>query len=99
MRAREYGADSASVWRIVSERLPPGRSISRTSIITFLNRMVERGVLSNQEVTGKGGHRKIYHTKLDEGGFIMQTLETLLQNLMEDFPEETRAAFHSSDSA
>ena len=94
----EYGADSASVWRVVSERLPLGRSISRASIISFLNRMVERGVLAYKEVTGKGGHRKIYHTVLDEEGFIMQTLETLCQNIMADFPEETRAAFYNSNS-
>lgn len=33
-------------WRRVNERLGEGRSISRASIIIFLNRMVDRGVLS-----------------------------------------------------
>ncbi len=44
-------------------------SISRASIINFMNRMVDEGVLGYHEITGKGGHRRIYKAKTDEKGF------------------------------
>lgn len=85
----EYGVDSASAWRVVSERLPPGETISRATVIHYLNRMVDRGVLGVREVTGKGGHRKIYFPLLDENGLIMDVLGTVFHSMMDDFPEET----------
>ena len=51
----EEGATSAPTWRTVNERLRDGKTISRASIIFFLNRMVDQGVLSWRDATGKGG--------------------------------------------
>jgi len=62
----EEGAGSAPTWRSVNERLGEGKTISRASIIYFLNRMVDQDVLSWRDATGKGGHRRIYNTNLDE---------------------------------
>ncbi|MFP3951419.1 MAG: BlaI/MecI/CopY family transcriptional regulator [Candidatus Bathyarchaeia archaeon] len=84
------GASSRQVWNAVNERLPAGSSISRASIINFLNSMVEEGVLTYTETTGKGGHRRIYSAKLDEEGFKKYIAETVLENMMRDWPEETK---------
>ena len=54
--------------------------------------MRNRGVLSGQDTTGKGGHHAIYHPKLDELGFIAYVANELLDSLIENFPAEMRLA-------
>ncbi|MBN1683772.1 hypothetical protein JW865_09505 [Candidatus Bathyarchaeota archaeon] len=85
------GASSREVWNQVNKVLK-NKTISRASIINFLNAMVDEGVLNYHEITGKGGHRRIYSTKLDEAGFKQYVAELVLGNLMRDFPEETKDA-------
>jgi len=63
----EEGATSAPTWRTVNERLGEGKTISRASIINFLNRMVDQNVLSWRDTTGKGGHHRIYVPNPDAG--------------------------------
>jgi predicted transcriptional regulator len=84
------GSSSREVWQAVNDRLEGSKSISRASIINFLNSMVDEGVLTYQETTGKGGHRRIYFAKLDEEDFKKYVAETVLENLMRDWPEETK---------
>ena len=86
------GASSRDVWVQVNEDLKGKRTISRASIINFLNSMVDEGVLSYTETTGKGGHRRIYSAKYDEAGFKEYIAKVVLRNLLRDFPEETRKA-------
>jgi len=83
------GASSREVWNHVNEAMKI-KTISRASIINFLNAMVDEGVLGYTEITGKGGHRRIYSTKLDEAGFKKYVAETILMNLLRDFPSETK---------
>jgi predicted transcriptional regulator len=83
------GAGSGLTWRAVNERLEEGKTISRASVIFFLNRMLDQGVLSWRDATGKGGHHKIYITKLDERGYKKYIVRTLLESVDKDFPEET----------
>jgi predicted transcriptional regulator len=85
------GASSREVWMGINQNLKT-RSISRASVINFLNAMVEEGVLENNEITGKGGHRGIYSAKLDEATFKRYIAEVVLGTLKRDFPEETRKA-------
>jgi len=85
----DEGAGSGLTWRAVNERLEEGKTISRASIIFFLNRMLDQGVLSWRDATGKGGHHKIYITKLDESGYKKYVVRTLLESVAKDFPEET----------
>ena len=73
----------------INQRLGLG-SISRASIINFLEDMVEMGVLSKRETTGKGGYRGIYSSKIDESGFKRFIAETSLEALMRNFSEETK---------
>jgi predicted transcriptional regulator len=86
------GASSRDVWVQVNEDLKGKRTISRASIINFLNSMVDEGVLSYTEITGKGGHRRIYSAKYDEAGFKEYIAKVVLGNLLRDFPEEARKA-------
>jgi len=88
---KDVGASSREVWNQVNKVLK-NKTISRASIINFLNAMVDEGVLNYHEITGKGGHRRIYSTKLDEARFKQYVAELVLGNLMRDFPEETKDA-------
>jgi predicted transcriptional regulator len=66
-----------------------GETISRASVINFLEDLREMGVLSGEERTGKGGHHWVYYPKLDEAGFKRFIAETLLEKLIREFPGET----------
>ncbi len=44
-------------------------SISRASVINFMNAMVDEGILGYHEITGKGGHRRIYKANMTEKEF------------------------------
>ena len=85
----DEGAGSGKVWRYVNDALPDGKSISRASIIFFLNRMVDEGVLDFRDATGKGGHHRIYIPKLDERGYKKYVVQTLYKSVYKDFPEIT----------
>ena len=41
----EEGAVSGLIWKVVNEKLEPGGSISRASVILAMNRFVDQGVL------------------------------------------------------
>jgi predicted transcriptional regulator len=84
------GLTSRAVYTHVNKRLDGGKSISRASIINFLNAMVEEGVLDYVEETAKGGYRRVYSAKLDEVGFKRELAESFVSSLMRDFPEETK---------
>jgi len=69
-----------------------GETISRASVINFLESMKEMGVLKGDEKTGKGGHRWIYSPAMNEAEFKRFIAETLIKKLMRDFSEETAEA-------
>jgi len=87
------GANSRTVWIETNKALKTD-TISRASIINFLNDMKELGVLTGDDRTGKGGHHWIYKAAMDEAGFKRFIASTLLESLMRDFPEETKAALN-----
>ena len=74
----------------MNKRLDGGKSISRASIINFLNAMVEEGVLDYVEETGLGGYHRVYSVKFDEAGFKRSLVKSFVSSLMKDFPLETR---------
>jgi predicted transcriptional regulator len=86
----EEGAGSGSIWKVVNEKLKPGGSISRTSVIFAMNRFVDQGVLGYRDRTGKGGHHKIYYPLMDEKRYLKYLLKTMVESMMRDFPEETK---------
>jgi predicted transcriptional regulator len=79
------------VWDRVNAELKPN-TISRASIINFLEAMREAGVFKGVERTGKGGYHWIYSPSMNEAEFKEFIVKTLLESLMRDFPEETRTA-------
>ena len=89
------GVTSREVWIQVNDAFEEGKTISRASIINFLNDMVDEGVLGFVEESGKGGYHRVYHTKLNESAFKIYLAETILNSMLKDFPEETRKAVKS----
>lgn len=88
-KKEEDGAISKEVYEHVNVALKGVRTISRASIINFLNAMVDEGVLNYKEETCKGGYRRIYYPKLDERGFKKHIAKTVINSLVKDFREET----------
>ena len=83
--------ESWPIWTHVNEVLSgSGRSISRASIIFFLDDMSELGVLSREVVVGKGGTRDKYRALMDERGYRKFIVTTILKSSFRDFPEATR---------
>ena len=80
------GAKSFTVWEKVNKMLE-GETISRASVINFLEAMREAGVLSGVEETGKGGYHWVYSAATDEVGFKQFIAKTLLEKLMREFPD------------
>jgi hypothetical protein len=89
--ATPEGLGSKAVWDRVNAELKPN-TISRASIINFLESMREAGVLKGDERTGKGGHHWIYSPAMNEAEFKQHIARTILESLMRDFPEETAEA-------
>ena len=89
------GMTSREVYIAVNEALG-ARSVSRASIINFLNAMCDEGVLDFEEETCKGGKRRKYSTGLDESGFKVHIAEMVLKSLVVDFPDETISAIKNS---
>jgi hypothetical protein len=85
------GAKTFTVWEKVNQTLG-GETISRASIINFLEAMRVTGVLSGVEETGKGGYHWVYSPTLDEAGFKQFIVDTLLGRLMSEFPDEVKGA-------
>jgi predicted transcriptional regulator len=90
------GAGSGAVWGHVNERLGE-KSISRASIIFFLNRMVDQEVLEYREETGKGGHHRIYFPGLDEEGYKKYVVKRLVESTLRDWPKLTKEALMELD--
>ena len=84
------GAGSGKTWVVINEKLGEEKSISRASVIFFLNRMVDQGVLGFRDATGKGGHHRIYYPLMDEEEYKKYILNTIIESMMKDFPEVTK---------
>ena len=90
----EKGASTGKTWTAVTEALGPDKSISRASVILFLSRMADQGVLGYRSATGKGGHHRVYFPIMDERGYKKHVLKTVVESLMRDFPDETKEALN-----
>jgi hypothetical protein len=83
----DEGVISREVWQHTNKVLVG--TISRASIINFLNAMVDEGVLNYREESGKGGYHRVYFPKLDEREFKKHIARKVITSLTRDFPEET----------
>lgn len=89
------GVGSRIVHQRVNEMLGEGQSVSRASIINFLNRMVDEGVLNHVEESGKGGFHRVYSPRLNANVFPKELAKSIISSLMRDFPDETREVINS----
>jgi len=85
----DQGVTSREVYAYVNKALEGVRTVSRASIINFLNSMCEHGVLSYEEETCKGGMRRKYFPALDEEGFKKYIANLVFNSLVKDFPHRT----------
>ncbi len=86
------GVTSREVYQYVNKQLEGVRTISRASIINFLNAMCDEGVVNYVEETCKGGTRRKYSTGLNEEEFKKHIAKSVLESLLKDFPDQTIAA-------
>jgi hypothetical protein len=84
------GANSRAVCENVNESLQG--SISRASIINYLNDMVDEELLTYTETTGKGGHHRIYRIAFNEQEFKTHIAGRMISKLLREYPETTRKA-------
>lgn len=92
----EGGVSSREVYLQVNKDLDGKKTISRASIINFLNSMCDEGVLNYEEETCKGGVRRIYSPGLDEENFKKYIARSVFDSLLKDFPEQTIKALRES---
>jgi hypothetical protein len=84
---------SGKVWRILDDKgiktAPDARNtVSRASVILFLNSMVDDGVLNWKDGTGKGGHHRLYFPKVSREEYPKYVVEQVVEGLMRTFPED-----------
>jgi hypothetical protein len=92
----DSGITSRDVYQHVNRVLEEGKTISRASIINFLNSMCDEGVLLYEEETCKGGMRRKYFPGLNEEGFKKLIAKTVFDSLLKDFPDQTIEAVRES---
>ena len=62
------------------------RTISRASIIFGLNRMVDMGILAWRDMTGKGGHHRIYRLAMTPHELEVYVVGILLKRINDNWP-------------
>ena len=88
------GAGSATVYKQVKTVT----QISRASVINYLNAMVDENILNYTEVTGKGGHYRIYRLEESETELKQHLITLFLSKLLEEHPEATKKVITEIDS-
>ena len=88
----EEGVTSGTAWLHTNKVLmEKEKSISRASVIFFLNDMVDEGFLTFREETGKGGYHRIWIPAPDvkcERDFKETLARRILEKLRSDFGVE-----------
>lgn len=72
-------------------------SKSRASVIFFLNDIVEEGILTYEERTGKGGHHRVYFPKMDRAEFSDYVITSINEKLSSVFPNAEAIKVKISD--
>jgi len=89
----EEGVTTSKAWLNVNKVLmEEEKTISRASIIKYLNNMFEKGILRYISKPGKGGYHRVYYPVYDEAEFKEHIARQIIENLMTEFPEETDTA-------
>ena len=89
----EKGVSTSKAWLQVNKILiEEEKTISRASIIQFMIKMGEKGILKYWWKTGKGGHHRVYAPQYNEAEFKELIAKRVIEKLMEEFEEETDTA-------
>lgn len=90
---------SGKVWTWINEGSKwgqiPGNSISRATVINFLNRLVDEDLLTWKDATGKGGHHRLYEMELSRQEFAKKVIEKFVASLRE-IADQEKIEFSSS---
>lgn len=87
--AHPEGIGSGGTWREVNKMLAPD-TISRASIIFYLNALVDRELLGFDDKTGKGGHHRVYKPIMTWEEFEKVLIWRFIEKLMMMFPGNTK---------
>ncbi len=93
LQENPQGLNSREIWQKVNQKLDP-ETISRASIINFLEDTHKMGILTGEDRTGRGGHYLLYKPSMNETRLKQFIAEEILTTLIRDFPEETKTALN-----
>lgn len=66
------------------------KSVSRASVIFFLNDLVEENILTYRYRSGKGGHHRVYKMLFNREELAHKLIGHFVNKLLEVFPEESK---------
>lgn len=81
----ENGVTTKDVHDHINDVMENGKS--RASIINGLAEMADIGLIAFEEVTGKGGHRRVYHGIYDKDETLRWIADKLLTKLSTMIPD------------
>ena len=64
-----------------------GYTISRSSVINYLKKLAEFGIIGVEEGTGKGGYHGVYSAKLSFEEILTQIVTSAMNTLLSAFPD------------
>ena len=85
-RERRTGIESSQAHEFLRQTGDIKLMRSRASVINFLNKMVEEGVLSFEEREKRGGPYKVYFPEMSREEYENHVVETITAKLEEVFP-------------
>lgn len=77
---------SARTWNYVIKEsvwAAEGNTVSRASVIFFLNKLVDEDLLEFEDATGKGGHHRLYKMNMSRQEFVKKIIEKFVKKLHE----------------
>ena len=81
----EKGQGSGKVWQALQDQ---GVTVSRASVIFFLNFMVDDGLCIFTDATGKGGHHRLYSLAHDWEGVKRHLKIRIIEGLGEALEDD-----------
>jgi predicted transcriptional regulator len=80
--------------RQIYEKLKGRRKVALSSVAVLLDRLHERGIVSREMETGRGGVRYIYQPAFDQKQFEKSVVESAVNKLIENFGTTAVSYFH-----
>jgi len=64
-----------------------GYTVSRASVINYLKKLAESGIIDAKEETGKGGYHGVYSAKLVFEEILTHIVTSVMDSLLAAFPD------------